>query len=128
MRLFYFSDLIEIILNFFPMTIIKSSPSGSPTGIVTRDGHVISAEACQDMFQYFTRPKTSLSKDYSDNVKLNFEDIENLNSMIAQTLRGENIVALNASVVVIHKDKSKSIFESFDAFRGYVTGGSSPTR
>jgi len=110
------------------MTIIKSSPSGSPTGIVTRDGHVISAEACQDMFQYFTRPKTSLSKDYSENVKLNFEEIEHLNSMIGQTLHGENIVALNSSVIVIHKDKSKSVFESFDAFRGYVTGGSSPTR
>lgn len=48
--------------------------------------------------------------------------------MIGQTLRGENVVALNSSVIVIHKDKSKSVFESFDAFRGYVTGGSSPTR
>ena len=110
------------------MSIIKSSTSGSTTGIVTRDGHEISAEACQDMFQYFTRPKTSLSKDYSANVKLNFEEIENLNAMIGQTLRGENVVALNASVIVIHKDKSKAIFENFEAFRGYVTGGSSPTR
>lgn len=110
------------------MTLIKSDSNGLSSGIVTKSGHSISAEACQDIFQYFTQPKTSLNKDYSNNLKLTFDEIENLNYMILQSLRGENIVGINSSVIVVHKDKSKVIFEGFENFKGYVVGGSSPTR
>ena len=106
--------------------LIKSENTNS-SGIVTKSGHSISAEACQDIFLQFMAPKTSLQKNFTQNLEINFEEIEHLNSMIVQHLRGENLVALSSSVVVVHKDKLQMIFNSFDEFRGYVVGKSSPT-
>lgn len=107
---------------------MRSDNSGSSGGVVTFSGHAVSVEACQDIFQQITKPKTSLSKNYSNNLMLEYDDIENLNYMIGQALRGENLVALNSSIIVVHRDKSQAVFGSFEEFNGYATGGSSPTR
>lgn len=108
--------------------IMRSDNSGSSGGVVTFSGHAVSVEACQDIFQQITKPKTSLSKSYSNNLMLEYDDIENLNYMIGQALRGENLVAFNSSIIVVHRDKSQAVFGSFEEFNGYATGGSSPTR
>lgn len=110
------------------MNIMRSDEGNIPSGVVTISGHPVSVEACQDIFQQITKPKTSLSKNYSDNLMLKFEDIENLNHMVIQSLKGENIVAFNSSVTVVHRDKSQPTFDGFEDFRNYATGGSSPTR
>ena len=59
--------------------IMRTDNNGVSGGGVTFSGHAVSVEACQDIFQQITKPKTSLSKSYSNNLMLKYEDIENLN-------------------------------------------------
>lgn len=47
--------------------------------------------------------------------------------MILQLLQREHLLGVNCSVVVIHMDKTRIVFDSFKQFNEYATGTSSPT-
>ncbi|MGE8623112.1 hypothetical protein [Acinetobacter schindleri] len=109
------------------MELIRTEGESSATGIVTKRGHRVTAEAVQDIFLQFTAPKTSLGKSYNKNLEINYEEIQHLNSMILQLLKREHLLGINCSVVVIHMDKTRIVFDSFKQFNEYATGTSSPT-
>ena len=110
------------------MELIRSDADAHSKGIVTKRGHQVSPEAVQDIFLQFTAPKTSLSKAYSKLLEIKFEEIEHLNSMLEQVLAREHLIGVSVSVIVVHKDKSKQVFDSFNNFKNYASGTSSPTR
>ncbi|MCP3047341.1 hypothetical protein K6X13_09550 [Xanthomonas euvesicatoria pv. allii] len=90
------------------------------------NGDNISMQAFQQAYKELTGKSESLSKNYKVSFKVDFNDLEQLNSTIEQLLEQYHVKERSCSISVYHIDDSKESYSSFDRFRIYETGALSP--
>jgi hypothetical protein len=88
---------------------------------------VISAKAYQDIYHQITGRTEQIRKRYSQNLLVEFSELEQLHHKIMQLCDVHNIVARNEVVSIFHEKERKDQFTSFERFRTYNANSSSPT-
>lgn len=81
----------------------------------------------REIYHQVTGRTEQVRKRYSDNLLIEFNDIEQLHFKVQQLCDVHNIVASNEVIAVLHAKDRKEQFTSFDLFRGYNANASSPT-
>lgn len=87
----------------------------------------VSVKVYQDMYHQITGRTEQIRKRYSDNVLLEFHDIEQLHMKLMQLCDVHNVIAKNESVSVFHTKERKEQFTSFERFRVYNSNATSPS-
>ncbi|PIF76910.1 hypothetical protein CLU95_4079 [Variovorax sp. 54] len=82
---------------------------------------VISLKTYQDFYHQITGRTEQIKKQYSENLLIEFSDIEQLNHKIFQLCDIHHIVAKNEIISVFHDKDRKEVFTSFDRFKAYNT-------
>lgn len=108
--------------------IIEHSDAGNNRVVrVGETQHQVSLKVYQDIYHQVTGRTEQIRKRYSDNLLIDFAEVEQLHHKICQLCDVHNIVARNASITVFHEKERKEQFTSFERFRAYNGNTSSPT-
>ncbi len=83
-------------------------------------------QVLQSIYHEITGKTESLIKTYDQAFKFEFNDLEQLNLRLTQACEQYNVSASNMSVTVYYTDDTKETFSSFDRFRGFNAGNTSP--
>lgn len=97
--------------------VIRIGDSGSP----------VSLKVYQDIYHQVTGRTEQIRKRYSDNLLVEFPEIEQLHFKVQQLCDVHKIVACNEVISVFHEKERKEQFTSFERFRAYNTNAASPT-
>ncbi len=81
----------------------------------------------QDIYHQLTGRTEQIRKRYSENLLIEFTEIEQLNYKICQLFAVHNLVASNISVAVFYIKDRKEQFNSFEGFKTYNANSASPT-
>lgn len=81
----------------------------------------------QDIYHQITGRTEQIKKRYSDNLLVEFSEIEQLNFKIQQLCDVHKIVACNEVISVFHEKERKEQFTSFGKFFNYNANAASPT-
>ncbi|MDP3877911.1 MAG: hypothetical protein Q8Q50_13095 [Methylobacter sp.] len=87
----------------------------------------VSLKVYQDVYHQVTGRTEQISKRYSENLLIEFSEIEQLNHKIMQLSDVHNIVAHNEIVSIFHEKERKEQFTSFERFRAYNANATSPS-
>lgn len=108
--------------------IIEHDDNGSAPPIrVGESGALVSAKVYQDIYHQVTGRTEQIRKRYSQNLLIEFSEIEQLHHKINQLCDVYNIIARNETVSVFHHKERKEQFTSFERFRTYNANASSPS-
>ncbi|WP_284455226.1 hypothetical protein [Alloalcanivorax xenomutans] len=108
--------------------IIEHGDSGNPSSVRVGDGGtLVSAKVYQDIYHQVTGRTEQIRKRYSQNLLVEFSEIEQLHHKICQLCDVHNIIAKNETVSVFHHKERKEQFTSFERFRAYNANASSPS-
>ena len=91
------------------------------------DDATIPLKLYQAVYHQITGRSEKIRKRYSDNLRIDFNELNNLHQKMMQLCDVHSIVASNLSIAVFHAQERKEQFTSFERFRAYNTGTSSPT-
>ena len=92
------------------------------------EGHAqVSLKTYQDIYHQVTGRTEQIRKKYTDNLLIEFREIEQLNHKIRQLCDVHKVVAENETVTVFHAKERKEQFTSFERFRTYNTNTASAT-
>jgi hypothetical protein len=108
--------------------IIEHSDSGN--GTVVRVGESqspVSVKVYQDIYHQITGRTEQVRKRYSENILLDFSELEQMHHKVMQLCDIHNIVAKNETISVFHDKERKEQFTSFERFRAYNANTTSPT-
>lgn len=107
--------------------IVEHGDGGNNRVIQVGDANSpVSVKVYQDIYHQITGRTEQIRKRYSDNVLLEFQDIEQLHFKVMQLCDVHHVVARNESVSVFHDKERKEQFTSFDRFRIYNSNATSP--
>lgn len=87
----------------------------------------ISLKVYQDIYHQITGRTEEIRKRYSNNILVDFSEIEQLNFKILQMCDVLKIIASNESISVFHEKERKEQFTSFERFKAYNSNATSPT-
>lgn len=108
--------------------IIEHEDSGSSRVLKIGDASTpISAKTYQDIYHQITGRTEQIRKRYSDNILIEFPDLEQLHHKITQLCSIHTVIAKNESVSVFHDKERKEQFTSFERFQLYNSTAASPT-
>lgn len=94
---------------------------------VGESGAPVSLKVYQDIYHQVTGRTEQIRKRYSDNLLVEFPDIEQLHFKVQQLCDVHKIVAKNETISVFHEKERKEQFTSFERFRAYNSNTASPT-
>lgn len=110
--------------------LIEHSDNGDGDLEVIRvgdSGSSVSLKVYQDIYHQVTGRTEQIRKRYSDNLLIEFPEIEQLHFKVQQLCDVHKIVACNEIVSVFHEKERKEQFTSFERFRTYNANAASPT-
>lgn len=110
--------------------IIEHADAGNGNGHVIRVGESqsqVSLKVYQDIYHQVTGRTEQVRKRYSENLLVDFSELEQLNHKVLQLCDVHNVIAKNESVSVFHEKERKEQFTSFERFRAYNANTVSPT-
>jgi len=81
----------------------------------------------QDIYHQVTGRTEQVRKRYSDNLLVEFAELEQLHFKIQQLCDVHKIIACNETISVFHEKERKEQFTSFERFRAYNANAASPT-
>ncbi len=87
----------------------------------------VSLKVYQDIYHQVTGRTEQIRKRYSDNLLVEFAEIEQLHFKIGQLCSVHKVVAGNEVISVFHDKERKEQFTSFERFRLYNSNAVSPT-
>ena len=87
----------------------------------------VSIKVYQDVYHQVTGRTEQIRKRYSENLLMEFSELEQLHYKIQQLCDVHNIVASNEIVSVFHEKERKEQFTSFDRFKAYNSNATSPS-
>ena len=90
-------------------------------------GASVSLKVYQDIYHQVTGRTEQVRKRYSDNLLIDFPEIEQLHYKVQQLCDVHKIVACNEVISVFHEKERKEQFTSFERFRAYNANIASPT-
>jgi len=90
-------------------------------------GSRVSLKVYQDIYHQVTGRTEQIRKRYSDNLLVEFPEIEQLHFKVQQLCDVHKIVACNEIISVFHEKERKEQFTSFERFRAYNANAASPT-
>ncbi|MFJ3314915.1 hypothetical protein ACIPLR_06105 [Herbaspirillum huttiense] len=94
---------------------------------VGRGGTPVSLKMYQDIYHQVTGRTEQIRKRYTENLLLEFSNIQQLHYKIMQLCDVHNIVARNEVISVFHDKERKEQFTSFERFSAYNSNATSPT-
>lgn len=109
--------------------IIEHNPDGNVERMVSvgETGHNISFKVYQDIYHHITGKTEQISKKYSENLLIEFSDIEQLHIKIMQLREVVQVVACNETLTIFHSGERKEEFTSFERFKVYNSSSTNPT-
>ncbi len=108
--------------------VIEHRDSGNPPPVRVGDGDSsVSVKVYQDVYHQVTGRTEQIRKRYSQNLLIDFSEMEQLHLKITQLCDVLHIVAKNEVVSVFHTEERKEQFTSFERFKAYNANASSPT-
>lgn len=90
-------------------------------------GTSVSLKVYQDIYHQVTGRTEQIRKRYSDNLLVEFPEVEQLHIKVKQLCDVHNVVACNEVISVFHEKERKEQFTSFERFRAYNASTASPT-
>jgi hypothetical protein len=102
----------------------------SADGQVVRVGETespVSIKVYQDIYHQITGRTEQIRKRYSENLLIEFGEIEQLHHKIMQLCDVHRVIARNETVSIFHEKERKEQFTSFDRFRAYNANAVSPS-
>lgn len=108
--------------------IIEHGDSGNDDVLRVGDTSTpVSVKVYQDIYHQITGRTEQIRKRYSDNILLEFPELEQLHHKINQLCDVHHVIARNESISVFHDKERKEQFTSFERFRLYNANTASPT-
>lgn len=110
--------------------LIEHSDNGERDVGVVRVGETgspVSLKVYQDIYHQVTGRTEQIRKRYSDNLLIEFPEIEQLHFKVQQLCDVHKIIACNEVISVFHEKERKEQFTSFERFRAYNANAASPT-
>jgi hypothetical protein len=108
--------------------IIERRDNGNTPSVRIGDGQsLVSVKVYQDVYHQVTGRTEQIRKRYSENLLVEFSEIEQLHFKIMQLCDVHNVVARNEVVSVFHDKERKQQFTSFERFRTYNANATSPS-
>lgn len=108
--------------------VIEQGPgSGSGNIRVGDSSAAVSIKVYQDIYHQITGRTEKIRKRYTDNLLIDYSEIEQLHHKIKQLCDVHKVVACNETVSVFHEKDRKEQFTSFDRFSSYNANATSPT-
>lgn len=108
--------------------IIEHGDNGNtPSVQIGEDDSRVSMKVYQDVYHQITGRTEQVRKRYSENLLIEFSEIEQLHFKVMQLSDVHKVVARNELVSIFHEKERKEQFTSFDRFRLYNANASSPT-
>lgn len=87
----------------------------------------VSIKVYQDLYHQVTGRTEQIRKRYTENLLIEFSEIEQLHFKVQQLCDVHKIVACNEIISVFHDKERKEQFTSFERFRAYNANAASPT-
>lgn len=87
----------------------------------------VSIKVYQDIYHQVTGRTEQIRQRYSDNLLLEFAELEQLHHKVMQLCDVHHVVAHNEVISVFHEKERKEQFTSFERFRAYNANASSPS-
>lgn len=94
---------------------------------VGRDESPISMKVYQDIYHQITGRTEKIKQKYTDNILLDFSEIQQLHFKIMQLCEVHNVIARNEIITVFHEKERKEQFTSFEKFQSYNSNATKPT-
>ena len=107
--------------------IIEHIDGGEKPVMVGDSNSPIPLRVYQDAYRQITGRTEQIRKRYSNNLLIEFPELEQLNYKILQLCDVHNVVAKNEVVSVFHEKDRKEQFTTFEKFRNYNSNAASPT-
>ncbi|TCJ18013.1 hypothetical protein EZJ19_03655 [Parasulfuritortus cantonensis] len=110
--------------------VIEHSDNGKPEVEVVKvgeSGSAVSVKVYQDVYHQVTGKTEQIRKRYSENLLIEYPEVEQLHYKIKQLCDVHNIVACNESVSIFHEKERKEQFTSFARFKAYNANAASPS-
>lgn len=110
--------------------LIEHSDNGDGSVDVIQVGDAgsrVTLKAYQDIYHQVTGRTEQIRKRYSDNLLIEFSEVEQLHIKLQQLCDVHKIVASNEVISVFHEKERKEQFTSFKRFRAYNANAASPT-
>jgi hypothetical protein len=95
--------------------------------IIGNEQSPISLKVYQDIYHQITGRTEKISQRYSDNILLDFSEIEQLHYKIMQLCDVHTVIANNEIISVFHEKERKEEFTSFERFKKYNSNATKPT-
>lgn len=87
----------------------------------------VSLKVYQDIYHQVTGRTEQIRRRYSENLLLEFPELEQLNYKISQLCDIHKVVASNQVISIFHDKERKEQFTSFERLKAYNTNSTSPT-
>lgn len=87
----------------------------------------VSLKVYQDVYHQVTGRTEQIRKRYTNNILLDFPQLQQLNHKITQLCDVHNVVAQNQVISIFHDKDRKEQFTSFDRLNAYNANSASPT-
>jgi hypothetical protein len=108
--------------------LIEHSYSGSERLVsVGESQSPVSLKVYQAIYHQVTGRTEQIRKRYTENLLVDFSELEQLNHKVIQLCDIHNIIAKNVTISVFHDKERKEQFTTFERFRAYNANTSSPT-
>lgn len=108
--------------------IIEHNDSGNGRAVRVGDSHSqVSLKVYQDIYHQVTGRTEQIRKRYSENLLIDFQELQQLHHKITQLCDVHHVIAQNATISVFHDKERKEQFTSFERFTAYNSNATSPT-
>ncbi|MCO4089985.1 MAG: hypothetical protein HEQ17_14035 [Limnohabitans sp.] len=108
--------------------IIEHEDAGNGRAVRVGQSHTqVPLKVYQDIYHQVTGRTEQIRKRYSENILVEFSDLEQLHHKVSQLCDVHHVVARNESVSVFHEKERKEVFTSFERFRLYNGNATSPS-
>jgi hypothetical protein len=108
----------------------RDSGNGDNQGDVISIGNEqasISLKVYQDIYHQITGRTEQIRQRYTDNILLDFSEIEQLHFKVMQLCEVHTVIAKNEVISVFHEKERKEQFTSFERFKTYNSNTTKPT-
>lgn len=91
------------------------------------EGGLVSFKLYQDIYHQITGKTEQINQKFSQNLLVEFSDVEQLHLKMMQVREVLNVLACNETITIFHDNDRKESFTSFERFRQYNSSSTSPT-
>lgn len=104
-----------------------SGNGGERTIRVGESSSPVSIKVYQDVYHQVTGRTEQIRQRYSNNILIEFPELEQLHHKVMQLCDVHHVVARNEVISVFHEKERKEQFTSFERFRAYNANAASPS-